>query len=69
MRDTYRDFEGLSLYGSTPVQPACSQGFGETAEFDENKSYVFLQGVWAAISPWEEMVLGMQGQGTEPSVS
>lgn len=44
-------------------------GFGETAEFDENKSYAFPQGVLAAISPWEEMVLGMKGLGTEPSVS
>ena len=44
-------------------------GFGETAEFDTNKSYAFPQGVLAAISPWEEMVLGMKGLGTEPSVS
>ena len=26
-------------------------GFGETAEFDENKSFMFPQGVLAAISP------------------
>ena len=44
-------------------------GFGETAEFDENESFTFPQGVLAAISPWEEMVLGMKGLGTEPSVS